>query len=589
MMVKKIVVVGGVAGGASAAARCRRLDESAEITIFEKGPDVAFSNCSLPYHLSQMIDVADDIIVMRPIDLEMQYSIAVKVNHEVTAIDPATKSVTVHNLEADTTETVAYDELVLAPGAVPIRPDKIAGIHNDNVFTIRNVEDVKHILGYLLDRDITDVTVIGGGFVGVEAAENLSNGGFQVNLVEAHDHVLKTLDDDMAQIVQKTMLDYEINLIVNDRVTAITDKNVTLASGCQLKSQAVIAAIGVAPETDLATQAGIATGETGAIKVDQHFQTNIPHIHAVGDAIEVFNWQTGKPQRLNLAFPAQIEARQAADHIYGRQVRNHGVIGSQCIPVFELNVASTGMNEATCQANHIDYRTTTVIPLDKVSLMPGAKSLFLKLVFAYPTGEILGAQAIGESAVDKQIDVIATMIANHNYVEDLETLELCYQPKMSTAKNAVNMAGMVATNLLNDEYRQVPVSAVRGLVESGAMIVDVREKDEYRDGHLTTSVNIPMSEFRDRLDEIPKDRPVYFHCLTSQRSYNVVRALINLGYTNVYNIVGSYKGISYYEYYRDQVEHRKPIVTTYWFDIVPDLFLERSPITFNPDRMTQLR
>lgn len=565
---KKIVIVGGVAGGASVAARCRRLDEQAQITIFEKGPDVSFSNCSLPYHLSGIVADADDIVLMHPEQFKKQYNIDAIVNHEVVAIDAVAQTVTVNDLVAQTTETVAYDELFLSPGAIPVRPQSIKGIDNDNVLTIRNVDDIKAIKTYLDEQAVKTITVIGGGFIGIEATENLVKAGYHVNLVEGLTHILNTIDYDMAQIIQKTMLDHQVDLVVNDAVAEITATKVILNSGRELSSQVVIAAIGVAPETTLAQQAGVKAGVTGAIQVDHHYQTNLPHVYAVGDAIEVFNRQTGKPQKLNLAFPAQIQARKAVDHVYGRTVRNRGVIGSQCIPIFEMNVASTGLTEADCQNNAIDYRVAMVIPKDKVPLMPDAKPLYFKLIFTYPAGEILGAQAIGQSSVDKQVDIIATLISQHAYVEDLEDLELCYQPMLSTAKNAVNMAGLVAGNILNDEYKQVPLSAVRGLVAEGATIIDVREPAEYEAGHIVSALNIPMSEFRQRLAEIPTDRPVYVHCLSSQRSYNVVRALGNLGYTNIYNIMGSFLGISEYEYYEDTVSGRAPIVTAYRFDLL---------------------
>ena len=568
-MSKKIVVVGGVAGGASAAARCRRLDESAEITIYEKGPDVSFSNCSLPYYLSGVIDDADDIVLMSPWELKHQYNIDAIVNHEVTEIDPKKQTVKVKNLLDGSIEEVDYDELFLSPGAVPIRPQSISGVNNENVFTVRNVVDIKALYDYLTNHDVTDVTVVGGRFIGIEIVENLVNGGFNVNLVEAQEHVLNTIDYDIAQIIQRTLLNHKVNLIVNDTVTSIRDTNVTLQSGRQLKSGAVVLALGVTPNTKLAQAAGIKIGSTGGIQVDQNFRTNIPHIYAVGDAVEVINRQTRQRQKLSLAFPAQMEARQAADHVYGRQTRNRGVIGSQCVPVFEMNVAATGLTEKYCQKNNIDYRTAMVVPKDKVLLMPGAKPLFFKLIFSYPTGEILGAQAIGEGQVDKQIDVIATMITNNNYVEDLENLELCYQPKFSTAKNAVNMAGLVATNILNEEFYQISPSQVRTLVEQNELIIDVREPDEYAAGHIKSAINIPMSEFRERLDEFPRDKTIYIHCFSGQRSYNVVRALINLGYTNVYNIAGSFIAICEYEYFNDQVQQREPIIDNYWFNAVP--------------------
>lgn len=567
-MSKKIVVIGGVAGGASVAARARRLDESAQITIFEKGPNVSFSNCALPYHLSGTIENADSLVLMDPKQFKGQYNIDAIVNHEVTQINAAQQTVTVKDVLTGDVEDVPYDDLFLSPGADPILPKSIEGIQGDNVFTIRNVDDIRAIKGFLDDHQVKNVSVIGAGFIGIETAENLIEGGYHVNLVEGMDHILGTIDDDMAQIIQKTMIDHGVDLVTGDTLTKITANDITLASGKTLPSEVVIMSVGVVPCTGLAKQTGIELGETGAIKVNQHFQTNLPHIYAVGDAIELVNRQTRQATKLNLAFPAQLEARQAVDHAYGRQIRNRGIIGSQCIPVFEMNVASTGLTEKMCQDQHIAYQTAMVIPKDKVALIPNAKPLYFKLIFADPSGELLGAQAVGESGVDKQVDVIATMIANHNYVEDLEGLELCYQPTFSTAKNAVNMAGLVGTNLLNGEFKQITVDQVRPLAEQGACIIDVRERAEYQAGHIKNAVNIPMSEFRDRLTEIPTDQPVYIHCLSGQRSYNVVRALVNLGYTNVYNVAGSFLGICEYEYYRDQVDHRDPIVTAYRFDLL---------------------
>jgi len=560
---KKIVVVGGVGGGASAAARARRLDEFADITMFEKGPDVSFSNCSLPYHLSGLIPDADSIILKTPEQFQKQYNIKAEVNSEVIDVYPAKKSVTVRNTQTNDTKTVNYDELILSPGAKPIMPKSIQGIDRDNVFSVRNVVDIKQIQAYLTDNKVTDVAVIGGGFIGLEVCENLVQAGKKVSLVEAASHVLGTIDDDFAQLVQKNLYDHGVNVILEDGLAAISNDKITLKSGKEIKSQAVIMAIGVSPETTLATKIGCKLGVTGAIEVDQHFETSIPDIYAVGDAIEVTNMLTRQKTRLALAFPAQMEARDAVDHIYGRQTSNKGVIGSQVIHLFDLNVASTGLTEATCDKNQIDDRSVTVIPQNRVGVMPDTSPIFLKLVFGYPSGEILGAQAIGKSGIDKQIDIIATMISMHGHLSDLTHLELCYSPWFSTAKNAVNIAALVAENILNGEHRQISISQVRKLVEKGAFIIDAREPNEYAAGHITTSVNIPLSQFRQRLDEIPTDRPVYIHCQSSQRSYNMVRALDNRGYHNITNISGSYLELCEYEYFKDQTTDRQPIVTNY--------------------------
>lgn len=558
---KKIVIVGGVGGGASVAARVRRLDEFADITMFEKGPNVSFSNCSLPYHLSGVIPNADDIVLKTPEQFKNQYNIKAVVNSEVISADPQNKIVQVKNVKTGEVTKYAYDELVLSPGAKPIMPTTIKGIDNENVFSVRNVVDIKKIQEYLTDKKVADVAVIGGGFIGLEVSENLVEAGKHVSVIEASSQVLQTVDDDFAQLVHKNLYDHGVNLILDDGLSAISDTEVTLASGKKIKAQAVIMAIGVQPETTLATKIGCKLGTTGGIAVDQHFETSIPHVYAVGDAIEVTNRLTRKKTRLALAFPAQIQARDVADHIYGRKVNNRGVIGTSVIHLFDLNVSSTGLTEKVCRSEGIDYRCAVVIPQNRVSIMPNTSPIFFKLIFAYPSGEILGVQAIGQSSVDKQINVIATMISMNGNISDLTHLELAYSPWFSTAKNAVNMAGLVAENILNGEYPTIPVTKVRQLVEKDAFIIDAREPNEYQAGHIINAVNIPLSQFRQRLDEIPTDIPVYIHCQSSQRSYNMVRALINRGFTNITGISGSFLELSNYEYFKDQTTDRKPIIT----------------------------
>ncbi|MFC6176788.1 FAD-dependent oxidoreductase [Companilactobacillus huachuanensis] len=560
---KKIVIVGGVGGGASAAARARRLDESADITMYEKGPNVSFSNCSLPYHLSGLIPDADSIVMKTPEQFQKQYNIKAEVNSEVIDIDSHTKTVQVKNINTGEIRTAVYDELVLSPGANPIMPKSIKGIDKSNVFSVRNVVDIKKLQSYLTDNRVTDVAVIGGGFIGLEVVENIAQTGKKITLVEASDHVLGTIDDDFAQLVHKNLYDNGVQVVLNDGLAEISDQHITLASGKKFNAQAVIVAIGVSPDVALAKKTGCKIGVTGGIEVNQQFETSVPNIYAVGDAIEVTNMITRQKTRLALAFPAQMEARDAVDHMYGRPVQNQGVIGSQVIHLFDLNVASTGLTEAACKQNKFDYRAVTVIPQNRVGVMPDTSPIFLKLVFSYPGGEILGAQAVGKSGIDKQIDIIATMISMHGNISNLTHLELSYSPWFSTAKNAVNIAALVAENILNGEYRQISISKVRTLVESGAFIIDAREPNEYAAGHITTSVNIPLSQFRQRLDEIPTDKPVYIHCQSSQRSYNMVRALNNLGYTNITNISGSYLELMQYEYFKDHTTDRKSILTNY--------------------------
>lgn len=567
-MSKRVLVVGGVAGGASTAARVRRLDEFAEIVMFEKGPFVSFSNCALPFHLSGIVEEADNLVLMTPEVFHKQYNITAKVNHEVIEIKPDKKQVVVKNTVTGELTEETYDELMLSPGANPILPSSIKGIGSDHVFTVRNVPDIDGIHRYINDHNIKDVAVVGAGFIGIEVAENLREAGKNVTIIEASNQVMAPFDHDMAQILHKEIIDNGVDLVLSDGVKEIFGDHVVLASGRKVIAKAVIMAIGVTPEVELAKQAGLEIGVTGGIKVNHHYQTSAPHVYAVGDAIEVTHFITQKPTRLTLAGPAQRQARAAADHMYGRTYRNTGVIGSSVIQCFNMNAASTGLNEKDCQKEGIAYQTAYVIPKDKVGLMPNARPLFFKLIFADPSGQLLGAQAMGEGNVDKRIDIIASLIMKHGNLEDLKELELSYSPLFGTAKDVVNMAALVGLNVLNGEYKQVPVTEIRELQESGVFIIDAREAWEFEEGHIKGAINIPFSEFRNRLDEIPKDEPVYVHCLSSQRSYNMVKALNMRGFDNAYNLMGSFLGLSMYEYFTDKTEGREPIVTNYRFDLL---------------------
>lgn len=564
-MGKRILIVGGVAGGASVAARARRIDASAEIIMFERGPHVSFSNCALPYYLSGTVGSSDALVMMSPAKFKKSYDIDARVHSEVISINREEKTIQVKDTVTGAVTEEHYDTLVLAPGASPIRPRSIEGVDGPNVYTVRNVTDIVRLKDEMDKNGVKQAAVIGGGFIGIEVAENLVKAGKQVTVIEAMNQVLSPLDYDMVQMVQKEMMDNGLNLIVEDGVAAIHPDKVVLASGREVAAEAVVLAIGVAPETGLAKAAGLEIGETGGIKVDHDYRTSDKNIYAVGDAIQVFNQLTHKPSRLALAGPAQRQARAAADSMYGISHNNKGVIGSCAIRVFNLNVAATGLNERAAKAAGIPCDFAYVIPGDKVGMMPGSAPMHFKLVFEVPTGKILGAQAVGRGNTDKRIDVIAAMISMNATIEDLKELELCYSPVFGTAKDVVNQAALVATNLLYGRFRQVPVSDVRSLVENNAFIVDVREENEYAGGHLLNSVNIPLSQLRERMEEIPKDRPVYLHCRSSQRSYNAIMALQGHGYENLYNISGSYLGICLYEYYNDVTKNRKKIVTEYNF------------------------
>ncbi len=565
-MSKKILVVGGVAGGASVAARLRRHSEEDEIIMFEKGPHVSFSNCSLPYFLSGVVDKSERLVMMHPEKFKKQYNITVKTDSEVMSINRENNTITVKDHIKNEEYTESYDKLVLSPGGKPIVPP-IPGIAEANTYTIRNVVDIVK-LDDALKGTSKKVSVIGGGFIGIETAENLKEAGHDVTLVEAMPQVLRILDEDMVQILHKELYDHGVKLIVGDKVSAFNKNSIILESGNEIDSDVIVLAIGVLPETDLAKGAGLTLGKTGAMKVDQNYKTNDDDIYAVGDVIEVYSYLFNDYFKLPLAGPAQKQARSVADHINGMSVDNRGYIGSSILKVFDYNAASTGLTTGFIEHTKmgIDYDTVRIIPGDKVGLMPDSQSVHFKLVFEIPTGRVLGAQAIGKGNVDKRIDVIATVIKFGGTIHDLKDLELCYAPPFGTAKDVVNYSGYVASNLLRGDFKQVHVDEVRALHEAGAKIIDVREVGEYKRSHLKNVPNIPLSEIRDRVAEIPRDEPVYLHCRSGQRSYNAALALQNLGFKNIYNISGGFLGISLYEFFHDIKDGREPILTEYNFN-----------------------
>ena len=564
----KIVVVGGVAGGASAAARVRRLDAKAQIVMLERGAHVSFSNCCLPYHLSGTIPNSEALVLMTPERFRKQHDIDARTNSEVLAIHRAEKYVEVKDLLTGRVYNEPYDKLILAPGASPILPGSIPGIRGENVFAIRNVTDIQALKAYLDQPGKDRVAVVGGGFIGIEAAENLREAGKTVCLIEGLEQVMAPFDFDMAQLLHKELDDHGIRLYLSSMVTGIQADCVEAQTNgvpFTVPADVVVMAIGVAPETKLAAEAGLEIGKTRGIKVNHNYQTSDPDIYAVGDAVESYDALRHCPGRLALAGPAQRQARAAADHIYGIPHNNRGYIGSSCIRVFSQNAAATGLNEKLAQAAGYSYDSVLIFPTDKVGIMPDSHYMAFKLVFEVPTGRILGAQAVGQGAVDKRIDVIAAMITMGATLEDLKELELCYSPVFGTAKDVVNQAALVGLNLLYNRFRQIHVSQVRPLVEQGAYILDVREAGEFAAGHIQGAHNIPLSQLRERMEEIPRDIPVYVHCRSSQRSYYAICYLQGNGFTNVYNISGSFLGICLYEYFNDKAQGRTPLVTKYNF------------------------
>lgn len=564
-MGKRIIVVGGVAGGASVAARCRRLDEQAEILIFERGPHPSYSNCCLPNYLSREIEDSQDLVMMTPKKFKDRYNIDVRVRNEVTQIFPERQTIQAKDLITGESYEEPYDELVLATGSSAIMPASIDGIDKEHVFCLKDIPDLEAIDEYLTTHDATNVVVVGGGFIGLEVMENLRIAGYEVTLIEGTNQVMAPLDLDMAQTLHGIIHDHGIDLILEDTLIAIGDKDVTLGSGRTLQADAVIMGIGVTPNTQLAKTCGIELGKTGGIKVDHNYRTNLPHIYAVGDVIETHHFQTKQPTRLALAGPAQRQARACANAINGRPNHNKGVVGSMVLRLFAYNCASTGLNEKDCVRLGIEYKYSYVIPHDKVKLMPDAHPLFFKLIFQNPSGLILGAQAIGKGAVDKRIDVLATLIQMNGTLYDLQEMELTYAPPFSQAKDVVNLAAMVGVNLLEGDFEQLPLHKLREEIAKGACFIDVRPPDEYAASHLKVAKNIPLAELRSRLDEVPHDVPVYVYCRTSHISYYALRILLGNGYTNAKNCVGSMLGFSVHEYFEDQVTDRDSILTGYIF------------------------
>lgn len=547
-MAKKYLIVGGVAAGASAAARLRRLDDKAEIVMFEKGPHVSFSNCGLPYHLGGHIEPAEKLILMTPEKFDTRYNIEARTNSEVVSVDKSNKTVTVINHITGEEYTESYDKLVLAVGAKPIVPP-FKGLETINHFILRNVVDVKKIHKAVFDseKSVKDVTVIGAGFIGIEVAENLKERGFNVTIVEMANQIMRPFDYEMVKYLEKELLDHDINLMLSEKVVGFESDKVLLESGKEVKSDLVVLAIGVAPDTAFLKNVGIDLAKSGHILVNENYQTSDKDIYAAGDAILVKNALTGQDFNLPLAGPANKQGRLIADHINGRKIVNKGYIASSIIQIFNYTGAATGLNEAWIKFHNldIDYQVAYTAPFDRVSIMPNAQNVFTKILFESNTGKLLGAQTIGKGIVDKRADVFATAIKAGMTVEDLQDLELCYAPPYSTGKDVVNHTGYVANNLLNGDFKQVLFTDVEKLLAENAQIIDVREFGEISKGMLAGAKNIPMSEIRNRLSELDKTKPVYVHCQSGQRSYNVTLMLQHHGY-DVYNIAGGYAMISNY-------------------------------------------
>lgn len=540
-MRKKVLIVGGVAGGASAAARLRRLDEHAEIIIFEKDRYISYANCGLPYYIGEVIKDRDDLIVQSAEDMKIRFNIDVRTESEVTGINPGDRNVTVKNKSGDL-YTENYDYLILSPGARAFKP-AIPGINSDKVLSLRNISDTDAIKSLVDEKGMKSAVVIGGGFIGVEIAENLIQRGVAVTLVELAGQVLAQFDEDMAAILENELAKNGVNLMLNTSVTAVDKKGdgleLTLSTGEKISADFVVVGAGVIPDTDFLKGSGIELGLRGHIIVNEKMQTNIRDIYAVGDAIEVVDFVNGKKTAIPLAGPANKQGRIAADNIAGLNSVYKGSQGSSIIKVFNLTAACTGNNERTLKRLDMPYKAIYVHPMSHASYYPGATQMTVKLLFD-DQGKVLGAQAIGHEGVDKRIDVIATVIRLNGTVNDMAELELSYAPPYSSAKDPVNVAGFVAQNCLNGISHLITWDDFEKLNREDYVLVDVRTRSEYRRGHIEGAINIPVDELRERLDELDREKTIVVYCQVGFRGYLADRILSQNGY-NVLNITGGFR------------------------------------------------
>lgn len=546
----KVVIVGGVAGGASTAARLRRLDEHADITIYERSGYISYANCGLPYYIGEVIADRAALTLQTPERFYDRFRVAAKVRHEVTGIDPAAKRITVRNLETGEEFQDSYDKLVLSPGAKAMRPN-IPGIDHERIFTLRTVEDSFRIHDYVKESDAKSALVVGGGFVGLEAAENLRHLGLDVALAEAAPQLLAILDSDMAAPVHTLFRAKGIRLFLGNGIASFEEEDGQVvgvfANGEKVAADLVLLAIGVLPDTSLAAQAGLKTGMKGSILVNDRMESSSPDIYAVGDAVEVMHYVTGDRALISLAGPANKQGRIAADNIAGGASRYKGSQGSSVIKLFDMTAAATGINERQATAAGIQYDKVILTPMSHASYYPGGKVMTMKVLFARANDRILGAQIVGYDGVDKRIDVLATAIRAGMKATALGELELAYAPPYSSAKDPVNMAGFAIENLIRDRVKQFYYEDLAELPRDGsAFFLDVRTPAEYAQGAAAGFVNIPLDALRDRLAELPRDKPIYAMCQSGARSYAACRILSALGY-DCYNFAGGYHFFSMVE------------------------------------------
>ena len=543
----KIVIVGGVAGGATAAARIRRLDENAEIIIFERSGYVSYANCGLPYYIGGEISDKEDLFLQTPEGFWSRFKIDVRTLHEVTKINRERKTVTVLDKISGNVFEERYDKLILSPGAKPVMPDFCKG-DCSNIFTLRTVEDTLKIREFTDNYPIKTAVIIGGGFIGLEMAENLKNRGIDVTVIQKGDHLLNTVDSDIASFVHTNLRSKGINILLNANVKSI--ENNMVVTDCQENlADMVIVSVGVSPENTLAKDAGLALGVKGAIAVSDNMQTSDEDIYAVGDAVEVENFISNDKAVITLAGPANKQGRIAADNICGINSTYKGTQGASVIKLFDMTVASTGMTETQLKLSNIAYEKVILSPLSHAGYYPGATVMTLKVIFEKETYKILGAQAVGYDGVEKRIDVIATAIFAGLTADKLKDLELSYAPPYSSAKDPVNMAGFIIENIKNGIVKQFYYEDIPSLQKRDDItLLDTRTVYEYMRGHAEGFINIPVDELRERLTELDKSKPVYVMCQSGLRSYLATRILMQNGF-DAYNFAGGYRlyGTMYYD------------------------------------------
>lgn len=542
--IMKVIIVGGVAGGATAAARLRRLDENAEIIMIERSGYVSYANCGLPYYIGGTITDRSKLTLQTPQSFRNRFGIDARVRQEVVAIDRAAHTVTVRRLDDGTEYVEGYDKLILSPGARPVTPD-LPGIDTERLFTLRTVEDTYAIADFIEREQPRRATVVGAGFIGLEMAENLRERGFEVTVVQRGKHVMPVFDADMASLLHNHLREHGVKLLLQADVTGFSENadgiSTTLADGHVLESDLVMLSIGVAPESTLAREAGLELGLRGSIKVDATMRTSDPDIYAVGDAVEVTNVVTGSPALIALAGPANKQGRIAADNICGRESEFGGSQGSSVLKLFEFDAASTGLTLTAARAAGIDAEAVILSPANHATYYPGAETMTLKVVFERGTGRILGGQAIGRGGVDKRIDVLAVAIRARMTAADLTEFDLAYAPPYSSAKDPVNMAGFMIENILDDLVDQVTWDeALELAAEDGdAILLDTRTAGEHARGGIEGALHIPVDELREHLDELPRDKRLLVFCASGLRSYVACRILSQHGFACA-NVSGGY-------------------------------------------------